>query len=102
MIDIDKKEILIGKIALKHKFLTKEQLNKSISILIKIRKKDEKKSFENILIENGFISEKKIRFLHNFKKFKKVRDLNKEFCKIAVKKGFVSVDDVNGALKTHA
>jgi uncharacterized protein len=92
----------IGKLAVKYKLMSSEQLNSALSIQSAMAAKGKNASFETILLENKMLSSQHLQLLNLTMDFWEVSQVAKEFGAFAVEKGVVSQANVEKALQKQA
>jgi predicted Zn finger-like uncharacterized protein len=91
--------LVIGKMAIKYKFASVEQVNKALSIQEHNKKVGQKILLTDIMVENGMISQSQLVFLRSVQKMLETRKSDNRFGMIAVKNDFATQDQIEEALQ---
>ncbi len=91
--------LLLGRLALKHRFLDQEQLKEAIAEQQKEKQQGKQSLLGSILVRKGFITQKHLDFLLSIQLMSEVRGLDLRFGVIAVENGFINSEDMDAALK---
>ncbi|MFP3928508.1 MAG: FapA family protein [Desulfobacteraceae bacterium] len=91
--------LLLGKLALKYRFLDSSQLNEALEAHREEKKKDQNSLLGSLLIRRGLLTQKQLDFLLAVQEMMAERKLDRHFGAIAVKNGFVTSGQVEAALK---
>jgi len=94
----DDSYILIGKLAVKYKFASVEQIKQAL-----IQKERKKQAGQDlflgeILVAQGIISQSQLDFLHSLQKLINTREIDNQFAIIAVKNDFAAQKEIDQAL----
>jgi uncharacterized protein (DUF342 family) len=89
---------VIGKLAVKHKYVSNEQIQKALSIQKQEEQLGHKSSLGEVLVAQKMISQAQLDFLFSIQKIVETRRLEQEFGAIAVRKGFTTRHEINKAL----
>ena len=94
----DDSYLLIGKLAVKYKFASVEQIKQALNY--KERKKQDGQDLflGEILVSQGIISQSQVDFLHSLQKLIKTRESDNQFAIIAVKNDFAVQEEIDQAL----
>ncbi len=91
--------LILGKLAIKYKFISKEQLQQAISIKEQ-RKRDGQNLFlGEIMVFLGMMSQTQLDFLLLIQKMLEKKKLYVRFGRIAVKNAFVTQEEIDWAFK---
>jgi uncharacterized protein (DUF342 family) len=93
---------LIGRLAVRNKFISLKQLDEAITIQQAQEQSGKKIPLEEILLGRGILSSAQLSMLRSEKKYWQTRAIDKQFCLIAIKNGFVSKLSVEKALRIQA
>ncbi|MFO7783724.1 MAG: flagellar assembly protein A [Thermodesulfobacteriota bacterium] len=93
------KGLVLGRLALKHRFLDEEQLKEAISIHQEEKHQGKRPPLGSVLVRKGFITQKHLDFLLSVQMMMETRGLDRQFGVIAVENHFVKSEDVEAALK---
>ncbi len=91
--------LVLGRLALKHRFLDEEQLKKALEIKREEKQQGKRSLLGSVLVRKGFITQKHLDFLLSVQMMMEARGLDRQFGVIAVENGFVESEDVETALK---
>ncbi len=91
--------LLIGSLALKHKFASKEQIKEAMKILEQGKEADKGRRFGEIMVSHGMISQAQLDFLLSVQRMMETIQLDQKFGMIAVKNDFANQKDVLQALQ---
>jgi len=89
----------MGRMALKHKFISKQQIREALEIQKRGKIRGKRLLFGEILVSHGMISSAQLDFLLSAQKIAKVRQLDRDFGWIAVKNGFAREEEIVKALE---
>ena len=89
--------LVLGRLALKFKFLTKEQLQQALSFQKREKQGARKLRLGEILVTKGMISQNQLDFLLSVQKMYETKVQDRRFGEIAVTNGFATRDNVNRA-----
>ena len=92
----------IGKLAVKYKLISPEQLQKAVLMQAARIASGSKSPLEDILLETNMLSSQHLQLLTLTLEFGEACRVGKEFCEFAVKKGVISQDSVEKALQKQA
>ena len=90
--------LVIGKLALKYKFIDEAQLQETLAIQKQEELAGKKALLGEILVAHQLISRNQLRFLLSVQKVIETRKMDKKFGMIAVKNGFAAPEDIENAL----
>jgi predicted Zn finger-like uncharacterized protein len=91
--------LVIGKLAVKYKFVSDKQLQQALSIQEEGKRAGQKLLLGEVLVVHGMISQAQLDFLISVQKMLEVRRLDGRFGTIAVKNGFNTRDEIDRALQ---
>ena len=91
--------LVLGKLAVKYKFVDEEQLQEALSIQREEQLDGNKVLLGEILISQGMMSQNQLDFLISIQKVIETRKMDRKFGMIAVKNDFVTQEDIDHALK---
>ncbi len=92
------RETLIGKLAVEHKFITREQLDAVMGELHEKRENGSCATLEQMLLEKELIQRKRMSILHLESGFLAAREGDKLFTRIAMDRGYLEKADALAAL----
>lgn len=90
--------LIVGKLALQFKFVTREMVQKALSIQKEAKAEDKELPFGQILLDEGFISKQQLDFILSVQKMREIRALDAKFGQIAVKNELCNEKDIEKAL----
>ena len=90
--------LVLGKLAVKYKFIDEEQIQEALSIQEQERLNGNKVLLGEILVAQGMISQNQLDFLISIQKVIETRKMDRKFGMIAVKNGFATQEDIDHAL----
>jgi predicted Zn finger-like uncharacterized protein len=91
--------LVIGKLAVKYKFVNEKQLQKALLIQEEGKRAGQKLLLGEVLVAHRMISQAQLDFLSSVQKMVEVRRLDGKFGAIAVRKGFTTRDEIDKALE---
>ena len=91
--------LVIGKLAVKYKFVGDKQLQQALYIQEEGKRVGQKLLLGEVLVVNGMISQAQLDFLISVQKMLEARKLDGKFGTIAVKNGFTTRDEIDSALQ---
>lgn len=91
--------LVLGKLALKHRFLSDKQLREAISVQQEERRGGKRSLLGSVLLRMGMITQKQLDFLLSVQMMIETRGLDRKFGVIAVENGFVESAEVEAALE---
>ena len=91
--------LVIGKLAVKYKFLSDKQLQQALSIQEQGKRVGRRLLLGEILVVHGMISQAQLDFLISVQRMFEVRRLDGKFGTIAVRNEFTTRDEIDGALQ---
>ena len=91
--------LVIGKLAVKYKFVSDKQLQQALSIQEEGKRDGQKLLLGEILVVHGMISQAQLDFLISVQKMLEARRLDGKFGTIAVNNGFTTRDEIDRALQ---
>ncbi len=91
--------LVIGKLAVKYKFVDEEQIRAALSIQKEERIAGKKTLLGEILVAQGMMSQNQLDFLLSIQKVIETRKMDRKFGIIAVKNEFATQEDIEHALK---
>jgi predicted Zn finger-like uncharacterized protein len=91
--------LVIGKLAVKYKFVGDEQLQQALSIQEEDKRAGQNLLLGEVLVAHGMISQAQLDFLISVQKILEVRRLDGKFGTIAVRNEFTSRDEIDRALQ---
>jgi len=91
--------LVMGRLAVKYKFVDEEQIQEALSIQKKEQLDGNKTFLGEILVSQGMMSQNQLDFLLSIQKVIETRKMDRKFGMIAVKNGFATQEDVEHALK---
>ena len=90
--------LVMGKLAVKYKFVDEEQIQEALSIQKQEQLDGNKAFLGEILVAQGMISKNQLDFLLSIQKVIETRKMDKKFGMIAVKNDFAAQEDIEHAL----
>lgn len=90
--------LVMGKLAVKYKFVDEEQIQEALSIQKQERLDGNKALLGEILVAQGMISQNQLDFLLSIQKVIETRKMDRKFGLIAVKNDFATQEDIEHAL----
>jgi len=90
--------LVMGKLAVKYKFVDEEQIQEALSIQKQELLDGNKKLLGEILVSQGMMSQNQLDFLLSIQKVIETRKMDRKFGMIAVKNDFVTQEDIEHAL----
>ena len=87
--------LVIGKLAVKYKFVSVEQVNKALWIK---KQAGKKVLLGDVMVTHGMMSQKQLDFLYSVQKMLETRRLDSRFAVIAVKNQFAAPNDIQRAV----
>ena len=90
--------LVMGKLAVKYKFVDEEQIQEALSIQKQERLDGNKTLLGEILVAQGMMSQNQLDFLLSIQKVIETRKMDRKFGMIAVKNDFVTQEDIEHAL----
>ena len=90
--------LVMGKLAIKYKFVDEEQIQEALSIQKQEQLDGNKKYLGEILVAQGMISQNQLDFLLSIQKVIETRRMDRKFGMIAVKNKFATQEDIENAL----
>ncbi len=90
--------LVMGKLAVKYKFVDEEQIQKALSIQKQKQLTGKKALLGEILVANGMMSQNQLDFLLSIQKVIETRKMDRNFGMIAVKNDFATQEDIEHAL----
>ena len=90
--------LVLGKLAVKYKFVDEEQIQKALSIQEQEQLNGNKVLLGEILVAQGMISQNQLDFLISIQKVIETRKMDRKFGMIAVKNDFATQEDIDHAL----
>ena len=91
--------LVIGKLAVKYKFVSDKQIQKALSIQEEGKRAGRKLLLGEVMVVHGMISQSQLDFLISIQKMLEARRLDGKFGTIAVKNGFTTPDEIDRALQ---
>ncbi len=91
--------LVLGRLALRYRFLESSQLDEALEEHRREKEKDEDSLLGSLLVRMGLITQEQLDFLLAVQAMMSERKLDRHFGAIAVKNGFVSREQVDAALK---
>ena len=91
--------LVMGRLAVKYKFVDEEQIQEALSIQKQEQRDGNKTFLGEILVSQGMMSQNQLDFLLSIQKVIETRKMDRKFGMIAVKNGFATQEDVEHALK---
>jgi len=91
--------LVIGKLAVKYKFINEKQLQQALLIQEEGKRAGQKLLLGEVLVAHRMISQAQLNFLSSAQKMVEVRRLDVKFGAIAVRKGFTTRDEIDRALE---
>jgi hypothetical protein len=91
--------LVLGKLALKYRFLESAQLKDAILQQRREVGEGKKSLLGSVLMRKGFITQKQLDFLLSVQMMMEARKLDRQFGALAIKNGFASAGDVEEALQ---
>lgn len=95
----DDSYLVIGKLAVKYKFVSVEQVKEALSIKKQAKQAGKKVYLGEIMVNHGMISQPQLDFLHSVQKILETRKSDNRFGMIAVKNDFVTQEQIERALQ---
>ena len=90
--------LVIGKLAVKYKFVNEEQIQEALAIQKQEKRAGKKALLGEILVSHGMMSRNQLEFLLSIQKVIETRKMDRKFGMIAVKNGFAATEDIENAL----
>ena len=90
--------LVMGKLAVKYKFVDEEQIQEALSIQKQEQLDGNKTLLGEILVAQGMMSQNQLDFLLSIQKVIETRKMDRKFGMIAVKNDFVTQEDIEHAL----
>ena len=90
--------LVMGKLAVKYKFVDEKQIQEALSIQKQDQLDGNKKLLGEILVAQGMMSQNQLDFLLSIQKVIETRKMDRKFGMIAVKNEFVTHEDIEHAL----
>ena len=90
--------LVMGKLAVKYKFVDEEQIQEALSIQKQEQLDGNKALLGEILVAQGMMSQNQLDFLLSIQKVIETRKMDRKFGMIAVKNDFVTQEDIEHAL----
>lgn len=90
--------LVMGKLAVKYKFVDEKQIQEALSIQKQDQLDGNKKLLGEILVAQGVMSQNQLDFLLSIQKVIETRKMDRKFGMIAVKNDFVTQEDIEHAL----
>ena len=90
--------LVMGKLAVKYKFVDEEQIQEALSIQKQEQLAGKKTLLGEILVAQGMMSQNQLDFLLSIQKVIETRKMDKKFGMIAVKNDFAAQEDIEHAL----
>ena len=90
--------LVVGKLAVKYKFVDEEQIQEALSIQKQEQLDGNKALLGEILVAQGMMSQNQLDFLLSIQKVIETRKMDKKFGMIAVKNDFAAQEDIEHAL----
>jgi uncharacterized protein (DUF342 family) len=90
--------LVMGKLAVKYKFVDEEQIQEALSIQKQAQLDGNKTLLGEILVAQGMMSQNQLDFLLSVQKVIETRKMDRKFGMIAVKNDFVTQEDIEHAL----
>jgi uncharacterized protein len=90
--------LVIGKLAVKYKFIDNEQIKEALSIQKQEQLKGNNAFLGEILVTQGMMSQNQLDFLLSIQMVIETRKMDRKFGMIAVKNGFAAQEDIDHAL----
>ncbi len=90
--------LVIGKLAVKYKFVDEEQIQEALSIQKEEQLAGKKLLLGEILVAQGMMSQNQLDFLLSIQKVIETRKMDRKFGMIAVKNNFATQEDIEHAL----
>ena len=97
----DDSYLTIGKLAVKYRFASVEQIKAALSIKARKQKAGRNLLLGEILVENGLITQSQLDFLHSVQKMLETRKSDRQFGLIAAKNEFATREEVDRALQAQ-
>lgn len=96
-----KRKPAIEELAVIYKLITNEQLMEAISIQQTEEQLGKKTSLTDIFLQKKMMDKRQLNLLQDISKFLELRTMDKQFGKIAIKKGMLSEREINLALSVQ-
>ncbi|MGA8180954.1 MAG: flagellar assembly protein A, partial [Desulfobacterales bacterium] len=90
--------LVIGKLAVKYKFVDEEQIQEALAIQKQEKLAGKEALIGEILVTHGMMSRNQLNFLLSIQKVIETRKMDRKFGMIAVKNGFAAPEDIENAL----
>jgi uncharacterized protein (DUF342 family) len=90
--------LVIGKIAVKYKFVDEEQIQEALAIQKQEKLAGKEALLGEILVTHGMMSRNQLNFILSIQKVIETRKMDRKFGMIAVKNGFAAPEDIENAL----
>lgn len=95
----DDSYLLIGKLAVKYKFASVEQIKKALALKAQKQQTGQKLLLGKILVDQGIITQSQLDFLHSLQKMMEARETDSKLGIIIVKNDFATREEVDQALQ---
>ncbi|MBL7180562.1 MAG: DUF342 domain-containing protein [Desulfobacterales bacterium] len=95
----DDSYLLIGKLAVKYRFASVEQIKKALWIKERKKQDGQELLLGEILVDQGILSISQLDFLHSVQKMMETRKSDSDFEIIAVKNDFATQEEIDRAVK---
>ncbi len=93
------KDTLLGRLAVEHNFLSRENFNRLADEMRRKKEKGEEVGFEQLLLEQDLIPRRRMSILHLERIFLEAREKHKHFTRIAVEHNFIRQVDADAVLQ---
>jgi len=90
--------LVMGKLAVKYKFVDEEQIQEALAIQKQEKLAGKEALLGEILVTHGMMSRNQLNFLLSIQKVIETRKMDRKFGMIAVKNGFAAPEDIENAL----
>ncbi len=91
--------LVLGRLALKHRFLTEEQLTEAVAFQQEEKRLGKHTLLGSLLVRKALITQNQLDFLLSVQMIMEIRKLDRRFGELAVENGFVTQEDVDDALR---
>jgi hypothetical protein len=91
--------LVLGKLAVKHRFLSEEKLREALALYREERQQGRAPMLGSLLVRRGMISQKQLDFLLSVQQIVEARRLDRQFGEISIRNGFARKEDVEAALR---
>ena len=97
--DADESGLVLGRLAVKHRFLTEEKLREALVLHQEEKQQGSPSMLGSLLLRRGMITQKQLDFLLSVQAIMEARKLDRQFGEISIRNGFSQKEDVEAALQ---